>query len=244
MSGDFDVGQLYNEDRMNYKSKNVVISNFSEFHQFIDGLNLTNKSMVFRGESKNNRPLRPKIGRLNRHNKPFDVKAEMNVYRHFKRTAVQYIDRLPLDDLEWLALGQHHGLPTRLLDWTRNPLVALYFSVEKENLDNADSVVYYHLSGNAVEGKWEFSSILSSKTNFKYVPPSINRRISAQNGLFTCHFKPQDDFSNNVDKVIIKGESREEIKKTLNRYGINKSALFPDLDGLSYQIEWAWADSH
>ena len=47
----------------------------------------------------------------------------------FKRRALPFVDMVPRNDFEWLFLMQHHGAPTRLLDWTSNALVALYFAV-------------------------------------------------------------------------------------------------------------------
>ena len=51
----------------------------------------------------------------------------------FKQNALSFLDRPPSNEWEWLLLMQHHSLPTRLLNWTENPLVALYFVV-KESL--------------------------------------------------------------------------------------------------------------
>jgi hypothetical protein len=64
--------------------------------------------------------------------------AEDDVMRGFRRRAHQYVTDVPSrdDDLEWLALMQHHGAPTRLLDWTRSPHVAAFFAAQSSNAAN------------------------------------------------------------------------------------------------------------
>jgi hypothetical protein len=61
------------------------------------------------------------------------------VEREFRRRAHQYVADVPSagDDLEWLALMQHHGAPTRLLDWTKSAHVAAFFAAQSSNLANS-----------------------------------------------------------------------------------------------------------
>ena len=83
---------------------------------------------VYRGHGDRSWKLKPRIGRLRM---AYESGKEKDLFREFKHRAVQHTssDR---NDWEWLSIARHHGLPTRILDWTRNPLVAAFLHAAKK----------------------------------------------------------------------------------------------------------------
>jgi hypothetical protein len=213
----------------------IELDSFRAFHERVHSD--TKQTDIYRGVTRKDYELIPRIGRIPLRHGQSRRTEEGRILRAFKERAVLYLDFRPADDWEWLALAQHHGLPTRLLDWTRNPLVALYFAVEHES--DADCAVFV-LRG--------FKKVLSTKANpdpfeyprvGKFVPARVTSRINAQTAVFTVHPELTEPFlSDKLEKMIIPRGIRGKLKSTLDRYGVNRASLFPDLDGLASHITW------
>jgi hypothetical protein len=218
-----------------------VIESFIDLHNAI--ASYKRKVMIYRGVRDVDYKLIPKIGRY----KKFQVlstnelgKEERTILRLFREAGLPHFPHPDLSEWELLALAQHHGVPTRLLDWTRNPLVAAYFAVEKEH--DGDSMIYafHHKTFiDTAKNKDPFKT----KEADKFIPTHLTRRITAQTGLFTVHPNPLEPYESNViDRLIIPNKLRKELKRNLYQYGIHKASLFPDLDGLAAHIEWLRTD--
>src|SRR5262245_16983600 len=96
------------------------IGSWSDFSGWVK--DLADGDCVFRGESKLDRQLLPKAGRVGEHlgaarKTPHKIADERAALALFKRQARPYLGHTPSTDLEWLAIAQHHGMSTRLLDW-------------------------------------------------------------------------------------------------------------------------------
>jgi len=218
-----------------------MIESFEDLHKAIT--KYSGKPVIFRGvRDAENHKLVTKLGRLKLKPDRDLFKEEAFMFRLFKQQARPYLDWIPMDEWEWLALGQHHGLPTRLLDWTRNPLVAAYFAVEKQH--DGDSAIYVFRNDKYIRTDVEKDPFKRTRIG-KFVPAHITRRITAQAGIFTVHPEPDKEFQDaSVDKLIVPKSARKGIKKILSSYGINRASLFPDLDGLARHIEWLRSDSY
>jgi hypothetical protein len=82
-------------------------------------------NLAFRGVSDYRYDLPTSLNRLN------NPHVERHLVRNFRKYAPPEYEPMMKDEWHWLALGQHHGLPTRLLDWTYSPHVALHFATSE-----------------------------------------------------------------------------------------------------------------
>jgi len=202
---------------------------------------------LFRGETRcDHGSLVPKIGRPSRlprgnDERRYSLKNEMRVFGEFQRASRPYIQYEPSSSIEWLALGQHHGLPTRLLDWTESFLVAAFFAVEKAGTRNGkpcDALIYGVQDVEEIEGDYD---VFQQSGVFAYRPGHISPRIPAQRSVFTVHSDPTEDFANEVTfRCEIASSACWQIKRTLNAAAINYGSMFPGIDGLCRQIDWSF----
>jgi hypothetical protein len=236
--------------------KPILINSLDEFHKCLReqreaGVYDTNRT-VYRGvKNVRKHKLIPKIGRPIRWKGNKRATQEKEMLRMFQERAPFYSTSTSFIGNKWESLffAQHYGLPTRLLDWTRNPLVALYFAVATKYM--GDSAVYV-LKDNKKSFEWRECncSPLDCK-NFgdsdfaKVIPPSFSERIVAQSGLFTIHAKPETALdASHVDCIIIPKELRRSFKIMLYQYGVHEASIKPGFDSLCSHLFWLRTDDH
>jgi hypothetical protein len=199
-------------------------------------LNIYRKSTKyqFRGQGDSEWKLIPKAGR-----EPFKSIDDREIFKHWKRRAFSHLENKSLNDIELLTIAQHTGLPTRLLDWTYNPLVAVFFAcISNHKVDGA--IFSYNAS------KYETTASISDPfaseegTINMLQPNSTHSRVSNQFGYFTIHNKPTNELRQNpsMHKIIIPKEIKQDLLFIVNQLGINNMTIFPDLDGLSKHLSW------
>ncbi|XQP85247.1 MAG: FRG domain-containing protein [Candidatus Pollutiaquabacter aromativorans] len=233
--------------------KNLTVSSFDEIINILTNDKYGCGHVVYRGVSDSKKhDLRPSVGRID----PSLLKGkdlqelEREMLTRFKLRANFEISPQPKDDWEWLALAQHHGLPTRLLDWTFSPLIAIYFACKPILNDNglfdssnSDARAVYALHTCSYLDTSCLDPFSVSECCLFY-PPHITKRISGQFGLFSVQPDPMTAFDsqleesdeNWVDKIEIPLDLAIEAQKKLFLLGIRHETIFPDLEGYTYDL--------
>jgi len=229
----------------------IKITSFEEFIHKIKEVSLHDQEShirLYRGHGDSTWSLIPKIGRPEYQVQNF-LESEKDILNEFKRMAIQHNNDISeYSNWDLMALAQHHGLPTRLLDWTTNPLAALWFAFYLNDNKSGKRCVWSLLTDDTYIANLLVDPF-SLKRTVIFRPNHITKRITAQSGWFTVHLYIQDrnsfiplekhkQYSPHLAKFIIDNSLKTDILKTPETLGINHYTMFPDLDGLTSYIEW------
>lgn len=236
--------------------KELTFDSVVEFQGYLSKHN-DSKIRLYRGQMED-WPLDSKLLRLVREKKLEDdfYSIEKQVFKKFKDNYRLYHDT-EQNDWDLLSFGQHYGLPTRLLDWSINPLIALWFAFEKTKNNNDDRVVF----GLAIEEdsvvNFQEDKLFGGRFIKIFEAKSFDERIKNQESWFSIqpphifgnggdglpHFNDYDtlnedeNFEHYLIKFRFKNSSRQEIIKELDNYGINGVKIYPGMTGLCNMIE-------
>ncbi len=246
----------------------IAINSWKEFRASVSGAEFSN--WAFRGQTNSGWPV---LSTLSRYFRDFRIhqgaqsQQEERILRIFRRKAHHYLSRTPdeMDVFEWLALMQHHGAPTRLIDFTWSPYVAAFFALERATADAAvwalfppDVTASVEKTGQLEQealdedrGPWISGNydrfFLTNEHRFVVIgePMQMNKRLIAQGGTFVVpgvlntpvEELVADASSTAVVKFVLSTENvRKEAMRDLYKMNITHATLFPDIDGLARSL--------
>lgn len=188
---------------------------------------------------------------------------EMRLKARFLQTSAPFLKSTPPTDFDWLFLQQHYGVPTRLLDWTENPYIALYFALSSSRPDMdacvwmLDPVGWNKKALNndrlervpdptmpqALEFLKDPGGDFAPSDPIAILGNHTNSRITAQRGNFVMFCRSIDSMDKKdyaADSLVclrVPAAKKQLLHGNLLRIGYTHSVVYPDLSGLGTEIK-------
>jgi hypothetical protein len=204
--------------------------------------------ILFRGQFRDF-PLLPKLFR--KPNTPLDVrKHEDAMLQTLKHVGPHLRPSQPTNDWDWLSLGQHYGMSTRMSDWTANPLIALFFSVEFDGAEITSPIVYqYPITHEIIETEKTGSPLIIPHTRV-IRPNGHSHRSESQAAWHIVHaihqhengeyrFIPLADMAphnTRISRIRVASSRVQSIRSELSGMGINHSTIYGDYQSVCRSI--------
>lgn len=238
-----------------YENESVDIRTVADLLSHLSGTRASGALKWYRGQSDFGWGLVPKVARNSNH-----VRHELDMLKTFKKDASDRLGRRPQTAWEWIVVAQHYGLPTRLLDWSENPLIALYFAAGNSD-PSADGAIFEldpaSLNNSAFEDAPDVVMLDEDDFLDGYLPsaPKGPRRgplavvcgrtfdrIIAQSGTFTLNHFVSDNIEAlhggpHTTRLRIPLAAKPSLRAELSDMNINESTVYPDPVALARHLE-------
>lgn len=235
----------------------IEITSFRGFTEYLYKIPHVNNIRLFRGQEDSEWNLDSELFRLVSKQKSLSdiYQIEKHIFAKFKK-GIEKLDSNLIHKTDWelLSLGRHYSLPTRLIDWTSDPLIALWFAFKNRNIDLKYRIVW----GLSVNKKYlvdfEKDKLFSGRFIKIFEPKKIDIRITAQKSWFSIQkmqiFKNRggdglpvfnnyntmnhlNEFDYYLLRIKIPNSKRENILNNLKNKRIHNASIFPDLNNVA-----------
>lgn len=190
----------------------------------------------------------------------------LNLLRIFKRYAETKLPHPPEshEELRWVQLARHYGLPTRLLDWTRNAAIALYFACQRSGKPDVDGGVFTlnpedlnreadpenpriydaHSDADRIAKYFRLSGTKDprGRKTIAINPVWNDQRIVLQQGVFTLHGSREFTLTAGQAPSLVcwrvPAEHKQKILRELERAGICEMSIYPEPEHMCQYLVW------
>lgn len=243
---------------MSHLWKDEVVTSVAEYSRLFesDPAFQGKRTLWYRGESvlRKRNALLPSLAR------PSSAgKNEWEIYLRFRQAGAAFLPHKSLDEWDWMLYMRHYGAPTRLLDWSESPLVALYFAVQNPKRDRKEGAVWildplrlnkrsgheerlYCASIDPELDAYTPTKVKGSPEAAAYQPvaliaPRSFPRLVAQQGVFTVTHRKAVAIDSIAEpdllaRIRVPAHSKAEMRRVLSMLGIDRLSLYPELQSL------------